>query len=204
MKYFYHTAKSKNIRKQTKQALALLKNAGWFIQDGKLINKLNKQVFEFEILVRQAGIQRLILPFIKNLEKLGIQATARLIDATQYKVRMDNFEFDMTTYSLSQGNAPSYEQRDYFHSSNISIPGSQNYSGINHPAIDAMIEFVINAKDRQELVNSMRALDRILLWNHYTVPNWHLGYHRLASWDKFNRPKSQPDYKLGIENWWSK
>jgi len=198
------TSGNGNIRKQIKQALTLLKEAGWKIEDGKLTNTQSKQAFQFEILIRQAGIQRLILPFIKNLEKIGITATARLVDATQYKVRMDNFDFDMTTYSLAQGNAPSYEQRDYFHSSNIDIAGSQNYSGVNHPAIDALVNSVINSKGRPELVDAMRALDRVLLWNHYTIPNWHLDYHRLASWDKFGRPKTQPIYKLGIENWWLK
>jgi microcin C transport system substrate-binding protein len=117
---------------------------------------------------------------------------------------MDNFDFDMTTYSLSQGNAPSYEQRDYFHSSNVDTPGSQNYSGVNHPAVDALVNSVISAKGRPELISAMRALDRVLLWNHYTIPNWHLDYHRLASWDKFERPKNQPIYKLAIENWWLK
>ena len=198
------TSGNGNIRKQTKQALHLLRQAGWEIKAGKLTNIKNKQTFQFEILMRQASIQRLIMPYIKNLEKIGITATARLVDATQYKVRMDNFDFDMTTYSLSQGNAPSYEQRDYFHSSNIDIPGSQNYSGVNHPAVDALINAVIRASGRPELVNAMRALDRVLLWNYYTVPNWHLNYHRLASWNKFNKPNKQPIYKLGVENWWLK
>jgi len=196
------TSGNGNIRKQTKQALTLLKEAGWKIIDGKLTNTQNKQTFQFEILVQQAGIQRLVMPFIKNLERIGITATARLVDATQYKVRMDNFDFDMTTYSLSQGNAPSYEQRDYFHSSNVDIAGSQNYSGVSHPAIDSLVNAVISAKGRPELIDAMRALDRVLLWNHYTIPNWHINYHRLASWNKFGRPKTQPIYKLGIENWW--
>ncbi|MFT5717063.1 MAG: microcin C transport system substrate-binding protein, partial [Oleiphilaceae bacterium] len=122
------TSGNGNIRKQIKQALQLLKEAGWIIKNGQLTNTTNKKIFQFEILIRQTGIQRLIMPFIKNLERIGITATARLVDSTQYKVRMDNFDFDMTTYSLSQGNAPSYEQRDYFHSSNVDTPGSQNYS----------------------------------------------------------------------------
>ena len=193
-----------NIRAQTKQALTLLKQAGWVIQNGKLIDQQSHKAFEFEILVRQVGIKRILMPFIKNLEKLGITATARLVDATQYKVRMDNFDFDMTTYSLSQGNAPSYEQRDYFHSSNVDVIGNQNYSGVKHPAVDAIIEAVIKAKDRPSLIDAMRALDRVLLWHHYTIPNWHLDYHRLAYWDKFKRPDIQPAYKLGIENWWSR
>ena len=193
-----------NIRPQIKKALALLKEAGWVLKGSVLTNKLSGTPFTFEILSRQAGIQRVLLPYIKNLEKIGIVAHARLVDTTQYKTRLDQFDFDMTTYSLSQGNAPSYEQRDYFHSSNVDVTGNQNYSGVKHPAVDAIIEAVINAKDRPALVVAMRALDRVLLWHHYTIPNWHLDYHRLAFWDKFGRPKTQPAYKLGIENWWAR
>jgi len=192
------------IRQQTKQALALLDSAGWNIVGGTLTHRDSKQAFEFEILLRQAGIQRVIMPYIKNLERLGIKATARLIDATQYKVRLDNFDYDMMTFVLSQGMAPSYEQRDYFHSSTRDILGGQNYAGIQHSAIDALLEKVLSANSRSELIYAMRAMDRVLLWQHYIVPNWHLSYHRLAYWDRFGRPEVQAPYKLGIENWWQK
>jgi len=171
-------------------------------KDHQLTNVNSGKVFTFEILSRQAGIQRVLLPFIKNLEKLGIKAEARLVDTTQYKTRLDQFDYDMTTVSLGQGNAPSYEQRDYFHSSNSSIEGSQNYAGIESPVVDALINKVLKARKREELVHAMRALDRVLLWEHYTIPNWHLSFHRLASWNKFSRPTVATPYKLGIENWW--
>lgn len=198
-----------NIRNQLKQASQLLKEAGWILKDHKLINEKTGKAFEFEILMRQAGIQRVLLPFIKNLERLGITAIPRLIDTAQYKVRLDQFDFDMTTVSLSQGHAPSYEQRDYFHSSTSMQEGSQNYAGIHNPVVDSLIDKVLTAQDRTELVTSMKALDRVLLWEYYTIPNWHLNYHRLSSWQKFARPSSAigsdlMPYKLGVENWWIK
>jgi len=196
------TAGNGKLRRQTRQAIALLKLAGWELKDHQLTNVNSGKVFTFEILSRQAGIQRVLLPFIKNLEKLGIKAEARLVDTTQYKTRLDQFDYDMTTVSLGQGNAPSYEQRDYFHSSNSSIEGSQNYAGIESPVVDALINKVLKARKREELVHAMRALDRVLLWEHYTIPNWHLSFHRLASWNKFSRPTVATPYKLGIENWW--
>lgn len=192
------------IRNETKQATALLKQAGWELNQTRLIHNKTGEAFEFEILVRQAGIQRVLLPYIKNLEKIGVKATIRLLDAAQYKTRLDQFDFDMMTYVLSQGLAPSYEQRDYFHSSTSMINGSENYAGVNHPAVDAMIDHVLTATNPTQLKTAMRALDRVLLWQYYIVPNWHLNYHRLAYWDKFERPEMQPPYKLGVENWWSK
>jgi len=192
------------IRQQTRKALELLKQAGWELKNHQLTHLDTGNIFTFEILSRQAGIQRVLLPFIKNLEKLGIKAEARLVDTTQYKTRLDQFDFDMTTVSLSQGNAPSYEQRDYFHSSNSTVIGSQNYAGIESPVVDALINTVLKAKKREALIDAMRALDRVLLWEHFTIPNWHLSFHRLASWDKFSRPTVGTPYKLGVENWWQK
>jgi microcin C transport system substrate-binding protein len=204
-----------NIRPQIKAATALLKQAGWELAGKQLKHKDKGIPFEFEVLIRQAGIQRVILPFIKNLERVGIKATPRLIDTAQYKVRLDQFDFDMTTVSLSQGHAPSYEQRDYYHSSTRDIEGSQNYAGIRNKAVDALIEQVLQAPTRTELEAAMKALDRVLLWSFYSIPNWHLNHHRLASWQKFERPRAQVSseipspnklspYKLGIENWWIK
>ncbi|KZY31697.1 ABC transporter substrate-binding protein [Oleiphilus sp. HI0072] len=193
-----------NIRTVQRRALNLLKQAGWILKDGELRHANSGKVFSFEILIRQAGIQRVILPFVKNLQKIGITAEPRLIDTAQYKVRLDQFDYDMTTVSLSQGQAPSYEQRDYFHSDTVNIEGSQNYAGINDPVVDDLLGHVLRARTRAELIVAMNALDRVLLWRHYSIPNWHLNYHRLAYWDRFARPSTQPPYKLGVENWWRK
>lgn len=197
-----------NIRQQMKAASELLSQAGWQLDGKSLRHRDTGKLFEFEVLIRQAGIQRVILPFIKNLERLGITATPRLIDTAQYKVRLDQFDFDMTTVSLSQGHAPSYEQRDYYHSSTSTIEGSQNYAGIQDEVVDHLIEQVLKAQTKTQLETAMQALDRVLLWSFYTIPNWHLNYHRLASWQKFERPRAKnaglnlSPYKLGTENWW--
>jgi len=195
---------SGNIRKQLKKALALFKEAGWTLNKGKLYNNKTNKPYEFEILIRQPGMKRVIEPFIENLRKAGITVTTRLVDANQYKVRLDNFDYDMTTFVLSQSLSPSHEQRIYFHSSMVNVKGSKNYAGIAHPAIDALTEQIVRAKTREELISTTKALDRILLWNHYIVPNWHLNYHRIAYWDRFEKPEEQPPYKLGFENWWIK
>lgn len=199
----HKTAGNGNVRSAQRQALDLLKQAGWELQDHQLVNQATGQAFEFEILLRQSGLQRVLLPFIKNLERLGIKAEIRLLDTAQYKARLDQFDYDMMTFVLSQGQAPSFEQRDYFHSDQIDVTGSQNYAGVNNPVVDAILDHVLNAGSREELVTAMRALDRVLLWHHYIVPNWHLSYHRIAYWDQFNRPEQTP-YVLGVENWWLK
>ena len=197
-----------NIRQQMKMARELLSQAGWQLDGKTLKHRETGKRFEFEVLMRQAGIQRVILPYIKNLERLGIIATPRLIDTAQYKVRLDQFDFDMTTVSLSQGHAPSYEQRDYYHSSTSKIEGSQNYAGIQNEVVDHLIDHVLKAQTKNELETAMQALDRVLLWSFYSVPNWHVNHHRLASWQRFNRPKAADEleplspYKLGVENWW--
>ncbi len=192
------------LRSQRQQALKLLDEAGWALQEGKLVNKQSGSAFHFEILIRQSGLQRILLPYVKNLERIGITAELRLLDATQYKVRLDQFDFDMMTFVLSQGQAPSFEQRDYFHSTTASLEGSRNYAGVALPVVDHLLAAVLAAESRSQLITAMRALDRVLLWHHFIVPNWHLDYHRLAYWNSFERPSLQPPYVLGIDTWWSK
>ena len=192
-----------NIRPGMRKALALLKSADWAMHNKTLRHRQTQQTFEFEIIYRQAGLKRIILPFVKNLARIGINATPRLLETTQYKVRLDQFDFDMSTFVLSQGLSPSYEQRDYFHSSLADVEGSQNYSGIKSTVVDAMVSHVLEAKDERALQVAMKALDRVLLWKHYIIPNWHLNYHRVAYWNRFGIPTEQPTLKLGVENWWA-
>lgn len=193
-----------SMRQNTRRALELLASAGWQMDQGALKNKTSGATFRFEIMMRQAGLERVLQPYVKNLEKVGIKADIRLVDTTQYKNRTDNFDFDMTTFVLPQGLSPSVEQRDYFHSSQALVKGSLNLCGIQHPVVDTMLEHVLAATTETELVNAMKALDRVLLWQHYMVPNWHLDYHRLAWWKKFDRPSQPSPFKLGVENWWFK
>ena len=143
------------------------------------------------------------MPFIKNLQRVGIIAKPRLIESAQYKARLDQFDFDVMTFVLSQGTAPSYEQRDYFHSSMVEVEGSQNFAGIESPIVDSLIDTLLDSKTEKEVITTMRALDRVLMFEHYLVPNWHIGIHRVAHWKRFSRAKQALPYKLGIENWWS-
>jgi microcin C transport system substrate-binding protein len=196
--------KESGLRTRMRKAIKLLNEAGWQLESNQLVNTETGDIFEFEFIYRQAGLERVIVPYIKNLERIGIKVKPRLIEAAQYKARLDNFDFDMMTFVLSQGMSPSYEQRDYYHSELVAVLGSQNYAGINHPAVDAMIDKVLTAKDETQLSTAMKALDRVLLWQFYIVPNWHIGHHRLAHWAKFSRPDATPKYKLGTENWWHK
>jgi len=195
---------SGQIRDKMRKALKLLKEAGWEMKNNQLWHAQSNRTFEFEFIYRQAGLERVIMPFVKNLGRIGIHAKPRLIESAQYKARLDQFDFDMMTFVLSQGTAPSYEQRDYYHSELVDVTGSQNYAGINNDAVDHLIDKLINAKDEQELTTIMRALDRVLMFNYYIVPNWHIGIHRLAYWNKFERPQSALKFKLGTENWWIK
>lgn len=192
-----------NIRSKMREAMKLLKAAGWHLSGEALVHKKTGQVFEFEFIYRQAGLKRVILPFIKNLARLGITATPRLLESAQYKSRLDTFDFDMMTFVLSQGNAPSYEQRDYYHSELVDVEGSFNYAGIQNKTVDMLIDKLLHADSEQTVITVMNALDRVLLNEHYIVPNWHIGMHRVAYWNTLGMPAAPLPYKLGTENWWA-
>lgn len=193
-----------NIRPQLRQALRLLQAAGWKNQDGKLIHAETGQPMRFEVLIYQQSTARLIHPWVRNLGKAGIEATIRSVDTTQFKRRIDQFDFDITIYVLPQSLSPGAEQREYFHSSMADVVGGRNLPGIRNPVVDAMVDLIMKAPDRQSLVTRARALDRVLLWEHYSIPHWYIDYHRVAYWNKFGMPKNKPPYRLGLENWWIK
>ncbi len=192
---------SGNLRDNLKSAQKLLEQAGWVLQDG-VLSKAGKK-FEFEVISNTPMFERILLPFKNNLQKLGITATIRTIDSAQYQKRMEDFDYDMTVIVIGQSLSPGNEQRNYWSSASAETRGSDNYMGIKNPAIDELVEKIIAAKTREELVTYTRALDRILLWGHYVIPNWHLRSHRIAYWDKFSRPAIHPKYALGfIDTWW--
>jgi microcin C transport system substrate-binding protein len=188
-----------NIRK----AAALLAEAGWTLKDKKLVNAKGEP-FKFEITVDQPAFERWILPFVRNLERLGIEATPKTVaSSAQYQNRLDNFDYDMIVQVFPQSLTPGNEQRDYWHSSKADINGSRNILGIRNPVVDAFIEKLIMAKDRKELITICRALDRVLQWNFYVIPHWHTSVFRVAYWDKFGRPSVNPPYGLPIaDTWW--
>jgi len=188
------------------EAQRLLAEAGWQVVDGRLRDGRGEP-FCFEIMLAQRGFERIVAPFAYNLRRLGIDVSYRTIDVALYQRRMNHFEFDMTVVAYGQSQSPGNELRDFFGSESAAREGSRNYSGIDHPAVDAMIDAVIYAKDREALVIACRALDRVLMWHEYLVPNWYIGAHRLAWWNRFGyHDDPLPRYFGGAEwmlqTWW--
>ena len=193
---------SGNARESLRAAQALLRDAGWQVKDGVLKNAKGEPL-EIEFLLFEASFDRVINPYIANLKRLGIAARIRTVDVANFKYRTDNFDFDVVIQRYVQPLTPGIEQRNYFGSAYADVPGSLNVAGIKDPAVDSLIETVIGAKSRPELLAAVRALDRVLMWNHYTVPQWFKGTHTVAYWNKYGRPKLQPKYDLGvIDTWW--
>ena len=193
---------SGNIRNGLREALKLLKEAGWSIKGGKLVNDKTGDPFEFEILLVQPEFERIVLPFARNLERMGITARVRTVDPSQYQKRMDTFDYDMAVASFGQSLSPGNEQREYWGSQAADQEGSRNTLGIKNPVIDALVEALIQAPDRESLVARTRALDRVLQWGCYVIPHYHTDVSRVAYWDKFRRPAITPKYGLGLDTWW--
>ena len=192
---------SGNIRTHLRKARALLEEAGWKIDAGKL--KRGSAQFEMEFLLVQPAFERIVAPYIRNLERLGITARTRIIDPSQYQNRLNNYDFDAVVASFGQSLSPGNEQRDYWSSQSADTPGGKNLIGIRDPAVDELIEKLIFAASRAELVAATRALDRVLLSNHYVVPQWHAPHERLAYWQKLAHPARMPGLALGFPDlWW--
>ncbi|MBR0671400.1 extracellular solute-binding protein [Neoroseomonas soli] len=193
---------SGNNRDGARRALALLREAGWTVRERRLVNAQGRP-FEFEILLQGATFERVALPYVQWLERLGISARVRTVDPAQYQVRIDAFDYDMTVESMGQGFSPGNEQRDYWTSAKARENGSQNVAGIADPAVDELVELVVGAPDHEELVARTRALDRVLQHNNFVIPHWHSRTFRIAFWDKFGRPERNPRYGLGFPGaWW--
>ena len=183
-------------------ALELLKQARWVVRDMRLVNTQTGRPLAFEILLDDPNWERIALPFVKNLERLGVSARVRTVDSAQYEHRMKQFDFDMTVGLFSQSLSPGNEQVDFWASTSATTPGSRNLAGVRDPAVDRLIELVISAPDRPALVGRTRALDRVLLWGHYIIPHFHITAFRVAYWNRFGRPAVSPKYDLGFETWW--
>ncbi|MDG2286304.1 MAG: extracellular solute-binding protein [Alphaproteobacteria bacterium] len=193
---------SGNIRGNLRKALKLLREAGWRVKDGKLTNP-EGEALAFEMLLAQPSMEKLALPLQQNLKRLGIEMSIRSVDVAQYQQRTDTFDFDMIVGGIGQSLSPGNEQRDFWHSSKADIQGSRNQIGIKDPVVDALVDLVIQAPDRESLVARTRALDRVLLWGHYLVPHFHLRASRLIYWNKFGRPKVVAKYSNGYPGtWW--
>jgi microcin C transport system substrate-binding protein len=192
---------SGNLRDNLRAALALLKDAGWTVKDGKMVDAGGKQM-SFEFLLDDPSFERVILPFVQNLQRLGIDARVRTVDSAQYKYRLDHFDYDMVVGLWGQSDSPGNEQREFWGSAAADEPGSQNVVGIKNKAIDSLVASLVAAPDRESLVAACRALDRVLLWNHYVIPNWYLGADRIVYWDKFGMPDVVPTQGVQIMSWW--
>jgi microcin C transport system substrate-binding protein len=193
---------SGNLRANLREARTLLQQAGWVIRNGKLVNSDTGAPMRFEMLLVSPSFERVVLPFKRNLARLGTEMTVRTVDSAQYERRLEEFDFDMTVVALGQSLSPGNEQRDFWTSKEADTLGSRNLAGIRDPVVDELVELVIAAPDRDSLINRIRALDRVLQWGHYVIPHWHLQAFRVAYWDKFARPKVSPKYALGFDTWW--
>ena len=188
-------------RKQLRQATALFKSAGWQIDGGKL--KKNGKQMRVEMLLVQPDQQRVSAPFIQNLKKVGIDAHFRVVDSAQYQVRVDDFDFDIITARLNFFPPPGPELRSYYGSAAAAERGSANMGGISNEVADALIEQIISAKSLEELQITTRALDRVLLWNTYVIPQFYNADFRLAYWNRFGKPDQMPRYGTGFPGaWW--
>jgi microcin C transport system substrate-binding protein len=193
---------SGNNRDKLQEAGKLLDQAGWTMKNGVRVNAQGEPL-KLEILNFEPAFERVTMPFVKNLQLLGINASMRMVDPAQYQRRLKSFDFDITTERYQMRNTPGVELRSYFGSDAAKMDGSLNLAGINDPAVDTLVERVIAAKNRDELETAGRALDRVLRAGHYWVPHWYKASNSIAYWDKFSRPETKPRFDRGIlDTWW--
>lgn len=193
-----------NIRGNLRIALRLLGQAGWRVdpKTKMLANVKTGQPMRFEILLVSPLFERIALPFVRNLKRLGIEARVRTVDSAQYRRRLDDYDFDMVVTSWGQSASPGNEQRNYWGSAAAKRPASRNLAGLQDPVVDELVEGVIGATDRAGLVTRVRALDTVLLWRHLVIPHWHIPYDRMVFWNRFGRPKTIPRQGAQFFTWW--
>lgn len=191
------------IREQQREAYRLLTEAGWSVRDDRMVDQHGIPV-KLEFLLVQAEFERVLLPYKRNLADLGIELEIRRVDVSQYINRLRSRDYDMIVSGFGQSNSPGNEQREYWHSSSADNPGSRNFIGLKSPAVDTLVESLIAATSRESLITHTRALDRLLLWGHYVVPNWHIKTWRVAYWNHLAHPAVTPRYDIGLMTWWHK
>lgn len=189
-------------RKYLGEAMDLLQQAGWRLENNRLVDKQGNP-FVIEFLFPSPTLERSTAFYIANLRRLGIDAKMRTIDSSQYQNRSNNFDFDIIAQPMAQSSSPGNEQIGFFGSASADRPGSRNVAGIRNPAIDRLIDHLIHAQTREEVVATGRAIDRVLLWNYYSVPNWSQPQLNIAYWNKFGMPSGQPAH-IGVDpySWW--
>ncbi len=218
-----------DFRNHMREASKLLAEAGWTLQEvnaeGKsdcgffcsilrtvglssapkenVLRNADGEVLTAEFLLVMPDFEKVVIPYMQELRKLGIKASVRVVDSAQYKRREDTHDYDIIIDTFPQSSSPGNEQRDFWGSAAADKDGSRNTAGIKNPAVDKLIDKIVFAKDRAELVAATHALDRVLLWNYYVVPHWNYPFERLATWDIFGRPKTLPQMTAGLtQTWW--
>lgn len=200
----FSTTPPSSLRNNLRQAKRILEDAGWTLKDGVMTDAKGQRL-EFEILLVSPSFERVMEPFINNLKKIGVKAHSRIIDPALYIRRLNSFEFDMLVHVYGQSQSPGNEQRSYWHSSAAAREGSKNLAGIKNPVVDHLVDRIIYAETQEDLTAACRALDRVLWYGYYVVPNWYVAKHRIAYRDIFARPEKLPLYYSPFQalmTWW--
>ncbi len=191
-----------NARNNLRAALKLLTEAGFSLDGNRLIGPDGNQL-TVEFLMNGPLYEKIALRYQQELAKIGIRLNIRAADTSQYENRVRSRDFDIIYSGWAQSMSPGNEQIEFFGSQSATRPGSRNYGGVNNPAVDHLIRKIVTAPDREELIAATKALDRVLLWNHYLVPGWTLRAARIARWDRFSHPDPLPEYAIGFPQiWW--
>ncbi len=192
----------RNVRTGLRRATKLLSDSGWSVLYGELQNEAGEQM-KIEFLLISPSFERIIAPMVANLKKLGIDASIRIVDSAQYANRMRTYDFDITTAAFGTPLTPGVGERSFWGSAAAASEGSINYGGIADPVIDDLLDHLAGATDRVSLTTAARAIDRVMMWNYYLIPQWYRSGHLVAYWDKFGMPDAPPKYGLGfIDTWW--
>ena len=182
---------------------AALEEAGYEVRNQKLVNAKTGEALSVEILTEDPAAERFILFYKPSLERIGVSVSVRGVDSIQYQNRLRNWDYDMLTIgSWGESLSPGNEQRDFWSSASADTPGGKNLVGIKDPVIDALVDLVISAPDREQLIQRIHALDRVLQWGFYVVPNWHSNAFRVIYWNKLAHPAKTPPYGLPTDTWW--
>ena len=189
-------------RANLRKARRLLTGAGWTVREGELRRESDGLPMVFEILLVRPGNEKIALSFARNLERLGVEARVRTVDTAQYQNRRNVYDFDMLIYRWGMSLSPGNEQAFYWGSAAADEEGTRNYPGVRDPVVDSLIKRMTNVRAREDFVDTIRAMDRVLLWGHYFVPLYHRNDDHVAYWDKFDRPEVTPLYGTVVEAWW--
>lgn len=191
-----------DLRERLRLALDLLREAGYEVRDGRLVHGESGRPLSVEVLLFDTGMERVTQPMLRNMARLGVQGSIRIVDINQYLNRLRSFDFDLVVGQFPQSNNPGNEQREFWTSAYAETPQSRNLMGLANPAVDDLVDRLIRADSREELNTLTRALDRVLLHEFFVIPHYHSGETRIAVWDKFGWPETTPRYGMDLAAWW--